>query len=354
MYSRFILSVFLSFAFLANTVFGQEQSWQPKRIPSLYPSNVAAVKIYQNKNKETVLGVITFSIELQSYTVEVPYLEWVSFKEKDPKSGKWIVKQREVRKTKTESKTRNVVTQKRIEVSLSKAKFWTVSGKKLTVEDAIKRLVKPKRCYVTAQKNPYKYFGDQYFSEMLKEDVLVIGYDPSSAKEVKGKSNPSAIKSWMPKQIPSVLFSNVATIHVVADQERSHKLNITTFPQVPKQITQKFAVTVMVKELVTDPKTGKKTERSTPKTAYRTALKTQMEVVPRSRKVSLDALKIWNLHGKTLTTDEVKTALSTKKRCFLLPYNPGKRTPGDPFFAEMFKDDVLLVWFDSQKVRSTK
>ena len=63
----------LSILILTSTLMAQAPGWQPEKIPSFYPGNVAALKAYQNQDGEPVLGVISFDPTLQTYTVQVPY-----------------------------------------------------------------------------------------------------------------------------------------------------------------------------------------------------------------------------------------------------------------------------------------
>ena len=201
----------LSILIFTSTLMAQAPGWQPEKIPSFYPGNVAALKAYQNQDGEPVLGVISFDPTLQTYTVQVPYYEVVSVTEKDPVTGEAIEKQVTVTKTRTEQRTRQVLVRKQSEIPLNEVQLWSISGKTLSAEEAKQQLVKPKKCFLIKrrkgmEKRPVKYSGDPFFTNMFNDGLLVASYDPTLAKPVSGKTKPVPGTRWMPAQIPSIRF----------------------------------------------------------------------------------------------------------------------------------------------------
>ena len=279
----------------------------------------------------------------------------MSVTEKDPATGESIEKQVTVTKTRTEQRTREVLVRKQSEVPLNEVQLWSISGKTLSAEEARRQLVKPKKCFLIKrrkgmEKRPVKYSGDPFFTNMFNDGLLVASYDPTLAIPVSGKTKPVPGTRWMPAQIPSIRFNDSAAVGLNSSQ--TDTIQVTLFPQSPVQYTEEHAVTVLVSEKVTDPDTGITKIVQKPETKTRTVTKVRMTIMPREVEFSINDSKFWNASGKLLTTEETRTALATKKRCFLLSYDPRGRNPGDPFFTEMFQEDVLLFWFDKKKIKS--
>lgn len=352
-FSGLLLPAFVS----ENFALGQETAWQPGGGLSVRMSNVAALKV-QNRDGEDFLGVITYGVKLKPYSVTVLYKVVVPFPEVDAESGKQVTRQRIEHRTKEETRLRVAeITPAQSEVPLSAVQLWSTDGKALSLEKAREKLAKPTRCFLISRRGnqPAKYTRDPFFTSMLKDNVVIASYDMEQAKLVKSGKELTPGSSWMPgKSLSAFSMNQLATVETILGSKGVDSLAITLFPTVFEEYTEEYPLTVQAKETVTDPKTGKKTERMVPKTEYRSVTKTRGKIVPRRLEIAPTDVKFWTVGGKLLTPEETQGALATKRRCLRLLDNPGSDGPGDPFFSEMFTDDVLLVWFDGSKAIPAK
>lgn len=64
--------------------------------------------------------------------------------------------------------------------------------------------------------------------------------------------------------------------------------------------------------------------------------------------IALESIRAWNLKGKELTAAELKDALSKTSYLLCLYAEPEKGTPPlDPFFANAFRSDLVIVYSDA-------
>jgi hypothetical protein len=159
--------------------------------------------------------------------------------------------------------------------------------------------------------------------------------------------------SWQPSKIPPLSFDRAAAAKIYKDKSGTKVLGLISFKQVPENYTVEVPVTVLETRSVTDPKTGETREETYEKTKTMTATKTRTKIVSRRVEVPLTDIKIWTVGGKSLSSDEAQTALATTRRCFFIrpSWKRAYEYSGEPFFAEMLKDDVLVIWHDEDKAK---
>ncbi len=104
--------------------------------------------------------------------------------------------------------------------------------------------------------------------------------------------------------------------------------------------------------MVTDPKTGEQLEQSYIVCVPYSEVVERTKIVSRRFEVPLENAKFWTIGGKLLSSNEAVETLATTRRCFSIEYQPHfYNYEGDPFFAEMLKDDVLVIWYNKDNVK---
>jgi|GEM_PF-1743441 len=116
--------------------------------------------------------------------------------------------------------------------------------------------------------------------------------------------------------------------------------------------TETFEVEVPRTEIRTEEviKDGKKTTREVPVTT--TTVETRTQTVanyspkdPVKGEVALESIKAWNLKGKQLSKAELKESLSKTIYLLCLSAEPAEGVaPLDPFYANAFRSDALIVY----------
>jgi hypothetical protein len=118
--------------------------------------------------------------------------------------------------------------------------------------------------------------------------------------------------------------------------------------------TETFEVEVPKTEIQTQEvvKDGKITTREVPVTV--TVVETRTQTVanyspkdPVKGEVALEKIKAWNLKGKQLSAEELKESLSKAIYLLCLSAEPAEGIPPlDPFYANAFRSDTLIVYSD--------
>lgn len=167
---------------------GQGTAWRPTAIPPLDLSEAVAAKVYQGLDGAPVLGVIHFEKgkELEEYEMVVPYTENVTQAFRDPVTGETRTKSVTVQRTRAATMTRLKMVSRRIEVPLELAIVWRLSGERLSLEEVQNALRNTKRCFYVPNAT---YQPEPFFSEMFKDDVLVVWFNKDKAKEIPEKNS---------------------------------------------------------------------------------------------------------------------------------------------------------------------
>jgi hypothetical protein len=102
--------------------------------------------------------------------------------------------------------------------------------------------------------------------------------------------------------------------------------------------------------MVVDPQTGDELTQTYAVEVPYTEEMEQAFMIRRRIEVPVEDTKVWTFSGKALSADEMRTTLSSVKRCFYIANQRREyKFKGDPFFAEMLKPDVLVIWYDKTK-----
>lgn len=117
---------------------------------------------------------------------------------------------------------------------------------------------------------------------------------------------------------------------------------------------QEYTVLVPYTEFLTQTfsENGKTVTRDVGVSKVRTETRPRQVIYQQRVEVNFADAKFWKVNGKSLTADEAKVILAKPKRCFVLNRDPSKYPLTYPFYAEMFDEDVLMIWFDSKNAKA--
>jgi len=158
---------------------------------------------------------------------------------------------------------------------------------------------------------------------------------------------------WQPSRFPPFDFRDAAAAKIYSNNSGVSVLGLVSF----KEETRTVPITKIRMEtrtrMVKDPDTGEALEQTYSVCVPYTEQIERAETVRRRIEVPLEDTKVWTFSGKALSAEEVRTSLSSAKRCFYTENRWIKdKYQGDPFYAEMLKPDVLVIWYD--KIKATE
>jgi hypothetical protein len=158
--------------------------------------------------------------------------------------------------------------------------------------------------------------------------------------------------SWQPSSIPPLSFDRAAAAKIYPDKSGNNILGLISFENVTVSQNVTKMRTEQKSRMVTHPKTGEQLEQRYIVCVPYSEVVERTKIVSRRFEVPLENAKFWTIGGKSLSSNEAVETLAATRRCFSIEYQPDfYNYEGEPFFAAMLKDDVLVIWYDKDKAK---
>lgn len=164
-------------------------------------------------------------------------------------------------------------------------------------------------------------------------------------------------RPWAPDAIPSYDFDKVVVAKVYQDKSGADVLGVISFETGTEMETVDVPVTRLRMETRTREvklESGDTVEQSYQVSVPYTEFVTQSrpKILRRRIEVPFRATSLFRIDGRPLSLDEAKRVLGQPKRCFLRPSSEQRdQFFSNQFFAQMFQEDVLVIWYDENKAQ---